>query len=107
MGGDRLVFEMADDAESAPVPVAWAGAFMALGARLARHVDALESCQLVVVLSVPRRDFVAGLIGVGWVLTRPPAAGAGDPTAVVDAGNRTVVPRSEPEVRLQREADFR
>lgn len=86
MGGDRSVFEIADDAESAPVPVDWAGVFMALGARLARHVDSLVSRQLVVVLSVPRRDFVAGLIGVGWVLTRPPASGAGDPTHIIDEG---------------------
>lgn len=80
------MFELADDAGSAPVPVAWAGAYLALGARLARQAAALESRQLVVVLSVPRRDFVAGLIGAGWVLTRPPAAGAGDPTNVTDAG---------------------
>jgi hypothetical protein len=37
----------------------------------------------VVVLSVPRRDFAASLIGAGWTLTRSPDPSAGSPLDVV------------------------
>ena len=78
----RPVFSLADDSESDPVPVLWAGSYLALGARLARHADSLVGRQLVVTLTVPRRDFVAALVGAGWTLTRPPHTGAGDPLSV-------------------------
>jgi hypothetical protein len=86
MGGERPVFDLADDAQSHPVPAPWAGGYLALGARLARYADRLDDRQLVVVLSVPRRDFVAALVGAGWALTRPPTIGAGDPANVTAAG---------------------
>lgn len=82
----RAVFSLAANAEAEPVEVAWAGSYLALGARLARHADSLESRQLIVALSVPRRDYVAALIGAGWTLTRPVPAGAGDPLQVAREG---------------------
>lgn len=82
LGTARPVFSLAENHDSMPVPVAWAGSYLALGARLARHVGSLGGRQLVITLSVPRRDYVACLIGAGWTLTRPPLGGAGDPLQV-------------------------
>ncbi|WP_448006149.1 hypothetical protein [Agromyces bauzanensis] len=80
--GARPVFSLAENAESEPVQVTWAGSYLALGARLARYVDSLDRKQLVVALSVPRRDYVAALVGAGWTLTRPAQGGAGDPLRI-------------------------
>lgn len=46
----------------------WIGPLMALGTRAARYHRRSGDRQLVVVLSVPKRDFAAALIGCGWVL---------------------------------------
>lgn len=81
-GAPRTTFSLADSAESAPVNVSWAADLLALGARLARHADTLRNRQLVVAISVPRRDFAAALIGAGWTLTRPIRAGVGSPLEV-------------------------
>src|SRR4051812_25746620 len=54
---------------SAPVEAAdWIGPLLALGARASRYRTEGPSRQLVVALSVPRRDFAAALIGCGWVM---------------------------------------
>lgn len=82
LGTAPPVFSLAENDDSISVPVAWAGSYLALGARLARHVGSLNGRQLVITLSVPRRDYVACLIGSGWTLTRPPLDGAGDPLQV-------------------------
>lgn len=51
----------------------WAGPLLALGARVARYAQRTRERQLIVAVSVPRRDFAGALIGCGWVLTsRPP-----------------------------------
>ncbi|NEW42775.1 hypothetical protein GV793_28225 [Nocardia cyriacigeorgica] len=50
----------------------WIGAFVVLGARLRRYRSKLGDRQLVVAVSVPRRDYAAALIGAGWVLSGPP-----------------------------------
>lgn len=55
------------EAESAP----WIGPLVALGARASRYIDRLGDRQLVVAISVPRRDFAAVLIGCGWVMSSP------------------------------------
>lgn len=54
------------------VAAPWAGALIALGARLARHA-ALDGTQLVVAITVPVRDLAATLVACGWMLTRPVA----------------------------------
>lgn len=51
----------------------WIGPLVALGAMVARAKTELAGRQLIVVVSVPRRDFAAALVGCGWVLwQRPP-----------------------------------
>lgn len=49
-------------------PAPWIGPLVALGGMTRRYVPKLESEQLVVTISVPRRDFAAVLVGCGWVL---------------------------------------
>ena len=46
----------------------WIGPIVALGTRAARHHRRTGDRQLVIALSVPKRDFAAALIGCGWVL---------------------------------------
>lgn len=47
----------------------WIGRILALGARAAHFARKEGGRQLVVALSVPRRDYAAALIGCGWVLS--------------------------------------
>lgn len=47
---------------------AWIGPLLALGTRTSRYSQKVRDRQLVIALSVPRRDFAAALIGCGWVL---------------------------------------
>ena len=46
----------------------WIDRMVALGSRAAHHSRRAGDRQLVIVLSVPKRDFAAVLIGCGWVL---------------------------------------
>lgn len=46
----------------------WIGQLLALGSRAARYSKKTNDRQLVLVVSVPRRDYAAALIGCGWVL---------------------------------------
>lgn len=65
-GRTRLVLsENPDDPEQA---ARWIGPIVALGTRAARHYRRSGNRQLVIAVSVPRRDFAATLIGCGWVL---------------------------------------
>jgi hypothetical protein len=67
-GSTRFALCDGDDVLDAP----WAGGLLALGARLARR--ALHSDrQLVVVMSIPTRDYAACLVAAGWVLAQRPA----------------------------------
>jgi hypothetical protein len=50
----------------------WIAALIRLGARVARYARHHPDRQLVVALSVPRRDFAATLIGCGWTLMSSP-----------------------------------
>lgn len=52
-------------------PAAWVRPLLALGSRTSRYADAHPGRQLVVAISVPRRDFAAVLMGCGWVAARP------------------------------------
>lgn len=53
--------------EAAP----WVGQLLALGTRAARYSSTHSDRQLIVVVSVPGRDFSAALLGCGWTLARP------------------------------------
>ncbi len=46
----------------------WIGPMVVLGSRAAHHHRKAGDRQLVIALSVPKRDFAAALIGCGWVL---------------------------------------
>jgi hypothetical protein len=66
----RLVLsESLDDAGQATY---WVGPLLALGTRAARYARRARERQLIVAVSVPRRDFAAALIGCGWVLASTP-----------------------------------
>lgn len=54
-------------AESAP----WIGPLLALGTRASRFARTNFGRQLIVAVSVPRRDFAAVLVACGWVMARP------------------------------------
>lgn len=60
---------LTEDACTPAVAAPWIGPLVALGGRAARHAAKLDADrQLVVVLSVPQRDFAAALIGMGWIM---------------------------------------
>lgn len=60
---------LTDDAFEPAVAAPWIGPLVALGGRAARYAANLTADrQLVIVLSVPQRDFAAALIGMGWVM---------------------------------------
>ena len=61
---------LAEDPLTAGQAAPWIGPMLALGSRASRF-SAPAGRQLVVVLSVPRRDFAAVLIASGWVLAQP------------------------------------
>lgn len=66
---------------AAAEPAPWIGPMLALGTRASRYAAAHTGRQLIVALSVPRRDFAATLIACGWVMARS-APAPGVPSAV-------------------------
>lgn len=62
----RLV--LSESADQPGRAAAWIGPLLALGTRASRHARNLSNRQVIIALSVPRRDFAAALIGCGWVL---------------------------------------
>lgn len=65
-GRTRLV--LSEDPDQPGRAARWIGPLLALGTRAARHHRSGGDRQLVITISVPRRDFAAALIGCGWVL---------------------------------------
>lgn len=63
---------LADDPTDVAHAEPWIGPLVALGARTWRYSQTLSNRQLVVVLSVPVRDFAAVLVGAGWAMASPP-----------------------------------
>lgn len=51
-----------------PEPAPWIGALLALGTRASRYIRVNFERQLIVVVTVPTRDFAAALVGCGWVM---------------------------------------
>ncbi|MEV0645512.1 hypothetical protein AB0I28_09630 [Phytomonospora sp. NPDC050363] len=80
---------------------------LALGARVSRYAATHSGQQLIVALSVPRRDFAAALIASGWVMTRP-APTLAAPLDILRTAKRGVVVRvvTEREVILDRFTRF-
>lgn len=63
----HLALAASADAPGQTAP--WIGPLLALGSRAARYSRKASARQLVLVVSVPRRDYAAAVIGCGWVLT--------------------------------------
>lgn len=59
---------LSDFADEEAVGATWIGSFLALGSRLSRFGRDVNNRQVILAISVPKRDFVAALIGCGWVL---------------------------------------
>lgn len=65
-GRTRLV--LSEDANVPGRGADWIGPMLALGTRAARYHRGSGDRQLVITVSVPKREFTAALIGCGWVL---------------------------------------
>lgn len=70
-GNAPLRLALSDDPLGQAEPASWIGPLVALGARASRFIGQFEGRQLIVAISVPRRDFAAALIGCGWVMASP------------------------------------
>jgi len=66
-----LRLALSDDPLGQAEPAPWIGPLVALGARASRSISQFDGRQLIVTISVPRRDFAAALIGCGWVMASP------------------------------------
>ena len=71
----------------------WIDSFVDLGSMLRRYRSKLEGRQLVLAVSVPRRDYVAALIGSGWMLSSPTPV-LDDPLSVFEASDRSTYLRA-------------
>lgn len=69
--GERVLLGLAESDRDALRSAPWIGALVALGGLARRFASTLTNRQLVVAVSVPRRDFAAVLIGCGWVISAP------------------------------------
>lgn len=61
---------LAEDPLTTGEPAPWIGPILALGTRASRFARTHSERQLVVAISVPRRDFAAVLVACGWVMAR-------------------------------------
>ena len=59
---------ISDHPETPGTAAFWIGPLVALGALASRRMPEMPGSQLIVAVSVPRRDFAAVLVGCGWVL---------------------------------------
>lgn len=66
--GRPVQLELSDSADDPGRATPWIGPLLALGTRAARYSRKSTDRQMVIALSVPKRDFAACLIGCGWVL---------------------------------------
>lgn len=67
----RVRLALSESVDSTAVPSPWIGPLVALGGMTARYARVESDRQLIVAISVPRRDFAAVLVGCGWVITQP------------------------------------
>lgn len=70
---ERVKLALSEDSVAPGDPAPWIGPLVALGGMTLKYAEFLSGRQLIVAVSVPRRDFAAVLVGCGWVIaTRPP-----------------------------------
>jgi hypothetical protein len=62
---------LSEDAPGPAVAAQWIGPLVALGARAWRYSQQSPGQQLIIVISVPRRDFAAVLVSCGWAMVHP------------------------------------
>lgn len=89
----RKLLGLADQPGEPMVVEPWIGPFVALGSLLRRYLSRLDGRQLVLAVSVPRRDYVAALIGSGWMLSSS-APALDEPLAVFEASDRSTYLRA-------------
>ena len=89
----RTLLGLADQPGQPMVVGTWIGAFVSLGSLLRRHLPKLEGRQLVLAVSVPRRDYAAALIGSGWMLSSPTPL-LDNPLAVFEASDQSTYLRA-------------
>jgi hypothetical protein len=89
----RTLLGLADQPGAPRTVGPWIGSFVALGSLLRRYLSKLEGRQLVLAVSVPCRDYVAALIGSGWMLSSP-APVLDEPLAVFEASDRSTCLRA-------------
>ncbi|WP_309081324.1 hypothetical protein [Zhihengliuella sp.] len=89
----RTLLGLADQPGESMVVGPWIGSFVSLGSLLRRYLSKLEARQLILAVSVPRRDYVAALIGSGWMLSSP-APVLDDPLTVFEASDRSTYLRA-------------
>lgn len=65
--GQQRTLSLAEDTSSAVVPALWISWLVVLGTQAARWSQRHAEARLVVVLTVPSRDFAAVLVGCGWM----------------------------------------
>lgn len=93
MGSPRVCLGLADEAGEPLASAAWIGALVSLGSLLRRQLEKLDGRQLVLAVSVPRRDYAAALIGAGWMLSSP-APTLDEPIAVFRTADRSTYLRA-------------
>jgi hypothetical protein len=73
MQADRapIRLALAESPLGTPESAQWIGPLLALGTRASRFARTHTGRQLVVAVSVPRRDFAAVLVACGWIMARP------------------------------------
>lgn len=64
----RTRLALAEDPAGHSFAAQWIGPLVALGARAWRSLPQMSGTQLIITITVPRRDFAATLIGCGWLM---------------------------------------
>jgi hypothetical protein len=70
----RIRLALSEDPAGPFLTAQWIGHLVALGSRAWRYLPRLSGEQLVIAITVPRRDFAATLVGCGWVMAHPAPA---------------------------------
>ena len=65
---------LAELPDGAACAARWIGPLVALGARAWRSLAQISGKQLIMTVTVPRRDLAAVLVGCGWLMAHPAPA---------------------------------
>lgn len=72
LGGGAVKLVLSESAADRGRAAPWIGPLLALGTRASRYKSKLDGQQLIIAVSVPKRDFASALIGCGWTLASKP-----------------------------------